>query len=285
MVVELIPAERQTLWGRLAVANFFLGGAGAGGYVVGVILWGLERTPVFALASVLGPLLVLSGFLCVALEAGRPLRGFRVLRRIRSSWMSRELWAGGLFIATAAADLFLPWGGFQIVALWAALLLLVAQGSILSEARGVAAWDSPLLPFVFVASGLVTGAGVLGIMAALLGGESARLIPTAAGLLLLSGGGWIGYLAWPGDAAFLGATASLRERRAHVGILGIGHALPLLLLLAAVWFPERSVGFLALGGVAMLIGALWAKAALVLRAGQFRPITLPTLSVRPSRSR
>lgn len=285
MTVELIPAERQRLWGRLAVANFFLGGAGAGGYAVAAILWGLERAPVFALASTLGPLLMLSGFLCVAAEAGRPLRGFRVLSRVRSSWMSRELWAGGLFIAGAGADLFLPWVGFQIMALWAALLLLLAQGSILSEARGVAAWDSPLMPFVFVTSGLATGAGFLGIVAAALGAESARFTPSAAGLLLLSGGGWIAYLAWPGDAAFREATRPLRERPANVGILGIGHALPLLLLLAGFWFPQRSAGFLALSGVAMLIGALWAKAALVLRAGQLRPITLPTLSVRPSGSR
>ena len=285
MTVELIPAERQRLWGRLAVANFFLGGAGAGGYVVAVILWGLERAPVLALASVFGPLLVLSGFLCVAAEVGRPLRGFRVLSRVRSSWMSRELWAGGLFIAGAGADLFLPWVGFQIVALWAALLLLLAQGSILSEARGVAAWDSPLLPFVFVSSGLATGAGFLGIVSApLIGGESARLLSSAAGLVLLSGGGWIAYRAWPGDAAFREATRPLRERPANVGILGIGHALPLLLLLTAFWVPQRSAGFLALGGVAILIGALWAKAALVLRAGQLRPITLPTLSVRRSGS-
>jgi len=34
METELLAATRQTLWGRLAVANFFLGGTGAGLYVM-----------------------------------------------------------------------------------------------------------------------------------------------------------------------------------------------------------------------------------------------------------
>jgi hypothetical protein len=49
---------------------------------------------------------VLAGFAAVAGEAGRPLRGPRVLWKVRTSWMSRELWigAGGLPAPSAAAS-------------------------------------------------------------------------------------------------------------------------------------------------------------------------------------
>jgi phenylacetyl-CoA:acceptor oxidoreductase subunit 2 len=286
MDTELIPAERQTLWGRLAVANFFLGGAGAGAYVVGAGLSGLERSPILSVASILGPLLVIAGFLCVAAEAGRPLRGPFVLRKLESSWMSRELWAGGAFVACAAADLVLPWIGFRILAGLAALILVLAQGFILRLARGVAAWDVPPMPVVFLTSGVLGGAGLLGIVSAVAGDwASARLGWGTAGLILLSGGSWISYLARPGDSAFRRATAPLRQGLAISGVLGIGHALPLLLLGVGFWFPEFAAGSLALSGVAILTGALHAKAALVLTASQLRPITFPHLRVRLSDSR
>jgi len=286
MDAELIRAEQQTLWGRLAVANFFLGGAGAGAYVVGVVLSGFERSPILAIASLLGPVLVIAGFLCVGAKAGRPMRGLRVLRMVRSSWMSRELWAGGAFIGFTVAAFFLPWIGFRILAWVAALILIIAQGFILSRARGVAAWNVPLMPVVFVTSSALSGAGILGIAGTAIGDEgSMRLAGATAGLILLSAGSWVTYLGWPGNAVFGSATAPLRQGSAVLGVLGLGHLLPLFLLAAGFAFAGFAAGSLALSGLAILIGSLHAKAALMLRAGQLRPITLPTLSVRLSGSR
>lgn len=280
METELLAATRQTLWGRLAVANFFLGGTGAGLYVMAA------SEPGFAVGLAVGPLLALAGFLCVAAEAGRPLRGLRVLRMVKSSWMSRELWAGGAFIVCSALDLFLPWIGFRILAWFAAVILIIAQGSILSQSRGVAAWDVPLMPFVFLTSGLASGAGLLGIVSAARGGgESTRIVWETAALILLSGGGWIGYLVWRGDPAFRLATAPLRRGSAVARILGVGHLLPLLLLTLGSWFPGFLIESLVLAGAGILIGALDAKAGLVLRAGQLRPVTIPSLRVRFTGSR
>lgn len=286
MEVELLPAERQLLWGRLAVANFFFGGAGAGAYVVAAILWGFERAPSLALAGVLGPALVAVGFLCVAAEAGRPLRGPRVLRMVGSSWMSRELWAGGAFIACAAADLASPWIGLRVLATLAALALILAQGWILHRARGVAAWNVSLMPVVFFTSGLLGGAGLLGIAAAGLGGVGgARLAWATAALTLLDGATWLAYLGWPGDPTFRRAIAPLRRGAALAGVLGAGHLLPLLFLASRIWEPEIAAMALALSGIAILVGGLVAKGGLVLRTGQLRPITLPRLAVRLSASR
>ena len=43
-----------------------------------------------------------------AAEAGRPLRGPRVLARLATSWMSRELLAGAAFAVLGAAEFVVP---------------------------------------------------------------------------------------------------------------------------------------------------------------------------------
>jgi formate-dependent nitrite reductase membrane component NrfD len=277
---ELLPPLKQTLWGRLAVANFFLGGAGAGAYLVAVSLSGFSATPWLRVASILGALLVLGGFLSVAAEAGRPLRGPRVLRMLRTSWMSRELWAGGAFIGLAALDALRPWLGWRLAAALAALLFALAQGWILERCRGVAAWNAPLLPPVFGASALVSGAGVLGLVYPFVSrdGDPERLMLGAAGLILLSGLVWTSFLTWPGDGAFRGATATLREDSAILGIFVIGHLLPLGLLMLQFKMPALLPAAAFLAGAGILFGQLQAKARLILRAGTLRPITLANLT-------
>src|SRR3990167_7582841 len=136
----VLPAIRQTLWGPLAVANFVLGGMGAGAYVVAALLSVFAPTPLLEFTRPSSLLLVVAGFLCVAAEAGRPFRGPNVLRMIRSSWMSRELWAGGAFVLLVLADLLRPAPWLRPLALLAAVVFILSQGLILSRARGIAAW-------------------------------------------------------------------------------------------------------------------------------------------------
>src|SRR5512132_3518267 len=106
--VELIAAQRQALWGWPAVANFALGGTGAALYAFASLASSFERSPAVALVSWLAPLLVLAGLAAVASETGRPFRGPRVLRQVRTSWMSRELWLGAIFVLLVAADIVFP---------------------------------------------------------------------------------------------------------------------------------------------------------------------------------
>jgi formate-dependent nitrite reductase membrane component NrfD len=277
---ELLHAGRQALWGRLAVANFFLGGAGAGVYVLAAVLSGFERSPILGAASALGPVLVIAGFLSVAAEAGRPLRGPFVLKRIRSSWMSRELWAGGAFIALSAADLLDPRLVWRVGAVLAALLLALAQGAILSRAKGVSAWSVPVMPLLFLVSALVSGAGtlILTLPLSVPGGAGRALEGWTAGLLLLSALVWGSYIGWPGGPAFRQATASFRTAGTLVGIFGVGHLLPLFFLTVGLWVPTFL--WAALAGALLLEGQLQAKARLILRAGELRPITIPHFRLR-----
>lgn len=282
MDAELLPAARQSLWGRLAAANFFLGGAGAGTYVVAAALSGFKFSPLLSGASVLGPGLILAGFLCVAAEAGRPPRGLFVLRKIGTSWMSRELWAGGAFVLAAATDLVRPHLGWRIAGTLAALLLVLAQGAILSRAKGVGAWNVPLMPSLFLVSALASGAGVLALALPLLGVAGVGELPRVmAGLVVLSALVWAGYLAWPGDVAFRRATASFMVPSMVVGVFVAGHVIPLALLGLAI--EARVSLWSALAGVLVLLGQLQAKAWLILRAGELRPITIPSLRLRRSR--
>jgi formate-dependent nitrite reductase membrane component NrfD len=276
--IELIPARRQILWGWQAVVNFTAGGIGAGLYGTAVLAAGFERTPAVALASWIAPLLVLAGFAAVAGEAGRPLRGPRVLWKARTSWMSRELWIGGAFVLLVAADIAFPLRLLRAQALAAAVLLALAQGMILRCSRGVAAWDAPLMPGLFILSASVSGSGTY-MLLEVLAGRQVQPAVIVTGLFLLVA--WLGleraYVFTPAGQAFWDATASLRDGRAgRIGV-GIGTVVPLGALAVALAAPHLAAGAAALAGLAMVAGQAHFKTELILRAGLLRPITVPSL--------
>jgi formate-dependent nitrite reductase membrane component NrfD len=276
--VELIPARRQILWGWQAVVNFTAGGIGAGLYGAAVIVAGFERTPAVVLASWLAPLLVLAGFAAVAGEAGRPLRGPRVLWKVRTSWMSRELWIGGAFVLLAAADIGFPLPLYRALALAAAVLLALAQGMILRASRGVSAWDVPIMPWLFLLSAAVSGSGAYMLLEVLTGRAVAPVV-IGANLVLVVAALGLGraYVFTPTGQAFRDATASLRDGPAgRIGV-GVGTVLPLGALAVALAAPHVAGPAAALAGLAMVAGQAHFKTELIVRAGLLRPITVPYL--------
>lgn len=277
--VELIPAQRQRLWGWQAVVNFTLGGVGAGLYGTAVLAAGFERTPAVALASWLAPLLVLAGFAAVAGEAGRPLRGPRVLWKVRTSWMSRELWIGGAFALLAAADIAFPLRLHRAQALAAAILLALAQGMILRRSRGIAAWDAPLMPWLFLFSAAVSGSGAYMLLEVLADRTvPPRVIEASLVLLVAALGLDRAYVFTSAGQAFRDATASLRDGRAgRIGV-GVGTVLPLGALAVALAVPHAASAA-ALAGLAMVAGQAHFKQELIVGAGLLRPITVPNLRI------
>jgi DMSO reductase anchor subunit len=281
--LELITDTPQTVWGMPAVLNFTLGGLGAGFYVAAAAAAGLGLPGAMGLAAWLGPALVLTGFAAVATEAGRPLRGVRVLRSVATSWMSRELWLGGLFVLLALADDAAPPAGLRLPAAAAAATLVVAQGLMLTRARAIAAWSVPLMPVVFAAAAAVSGVALL-VLAELFAGRpvgrallATTLVVLALGLLV-----WLAFLASSADPAFVRATAPLRRGRTATQILVAGYVVPLALIALALVLPAWAPGPAALAACLALVGQLRARAALILRAGQRRPVTLATLTLRRS---
>ena len=278
--VELIPARRQALWGWPAVLNFALGGLGAGLYVVAVVASGFGRSPAVTATSWLGPLLVLAGFVAVATEAGRPFRGPRVLTRLHTSWMSRELGIGAAFVLFVATDLAFPLRLHRGLATLAALALVLAQGFIVRRARGVTAWDVPLMPVLFLLSALISGIGLYLVIEVISGRhpdgavQGGVLVLLAAGLAV-----WTRYLRWSGAAAFVDAVAPLAKGRGGRLIAGGGYTAPLALTALAVLLPALAPLALLTAGALMVGAQFHTKAQLILAAGQFRPITLGGLRV------
>jgi formate-dependent nitrite reductase membrane component NrfD len=279
--IELIPPRQQALWGWPAVINFFLGGLGAGFYVTAALAGGFERSPAMAVASWLAPALVLAGFAAVAAEAGRPFRGPFVLLRARTSWMSRELWIGGAFVLLAVADMLFPLRLHRAQAAVAAVLLTVAQGFILRRARGIAAWDVAIMPALFAASALVSGAGLY-LLVEVGTGRVPRAMLLGAVLLLLAADlvAWARYLTWSQEAAFVEAVRPLAEGRDLRIVVGAGHLAPFLLAALAAARPALAAPALALAGALMIAGQFRAKAHLILSAGRLRPITLAGLRIQ-----
>lgn len=276
--VELIPPVRQRLWGPPAVVNFVCGGLGAGLYAAAVLAAGFGGGPAVTLAAWLGPALVLAGFVAVAAEAGRPLRGPRVLWGVGTSWMSRELWLGGAFAAGCAAEFVAPGVALRVAAFAAAVLLAAAQGLIVRHARGIAAWDVPAMPVVFLASAAVSGAGLLALVEVVAGRPvGGALLGATLVTLVLGAIAWLAYVTWSREAGFARATGALREGPTAVAIVGGGYLAPFLCAALALALPGVAVPAATLAGALMIAGQALAKTALILTAGQLRPVTLTTL--------
>ena len=275
VVRTMIGAEPQRLWGWLAVVNFALGGLGAGWYVIAALAADFDRTPGVAVASWLAPALVAAGLAAVAGEASRPLRGARVLARVHTSWMSRELWLAIAFVGLVGADVVLPLRSWRLLAAAAAVLLALTQGFILRRARGVTAWDVPLVPPVFLLSALASGGGAY-LCVETLAGRTPDATMIGALLMVVVAGfvTWTRYLAWRQDGSHREAVAPLREGLAQLVIEGGGHGAPLALGLCALAVPSAAGPLLVLAGALLIGGHVYAKARLVLAAGRRRPVTL-----------
>jgi hypothetical protein len=166
----------------------------------------------------------------------------------------------------------------------AAVALVLAQGAILRQARAIAAWSVPVMPAVFLAAAAVSGVGLL-LLAGLLAGRppDARLLMITLAMLV---GGllvWLAYLGSSADPVFLGATAPLRQGALAVELVVGGYVAPVALLALALgeapWAPASA----ALAALLAVAGQCRAKGALILAAGQRRPLTLATLTL-PRRS-
>jgi DMSO reductase anchor subunit len=280
--IDVLPSRPQTFWGWPAVINFFLGGLGAGFYVVATLAEGPGgRSAVMTLASWLAPAFVLAGFTAVAAEAGRPLRGPRVLLRVGTSWMSRELWLGGTFVALALADALWPLAPLRAAAAVVGLLLAIAQGFMVGGARGVLAWNVPVMPTLFGLSALVAGTG----LHLMIGAGARRVVPGSALaavllLLIVSLWMWVRYLSWSSEVAFSEAVAPLTRGREARLVVGAGLMAPLALTAVALVWPAMAAPALAPAGALMILGQLHAKARLILTVGRLRPVTLAGMRIK-----
>ena len=282
----LVPPKKQHVWEWPGVVNFLLGGMSAGYYLLSSLVIileggtsGLSQPAGFKL---LAPALVALGFLSLTIEAGQPLRAYHLFRHLRLSWMSRETLTGFIFVVAAALDRLFPHLALWGLASAAALGLIISHGFIVYRVRPIVAWNAPLVPVFFLTSALSTGSGLM-LLTALdqlnLDHGSAVMVVTLI-CVVLDAVAWMVYLRQSRDPAFCEATKSLRQRDALIIALGVGHLLPMLLLLLLLITPGMGPNFglghiaAALAGLAIVAGGASQKAGIILKAGYMTEIAL-----------
>jgi hypothetical protein len=288
--MEIIGPKRQDIWGWPAAANFILGGMGAGFYLTALLALALAGEPSAlerpALFKVLGPLLVVIGLAVLAFEAGRPLRGRYLLGGLGRSWMSREVLAAAVFVLCALLDLFFPSLLLRLGAAAAAAIFLLSQGLIPYRARAVAAWNRPLLPILFITSGLTTGSGVL-ILSAVPGGSPfGRLSAGIAVIFLMTDlGAWLLFRKRSPEGDSRPCLKPLNRSGFTAFTVGIGHLLPIALAIPLALLPETVAGgpLSIVAGWSMVIGGSVQKSGILLKAGYLRGIVLERSKDEPGR--
>ena len=234
--------------------NFILGGMSSGLAVAAFLAWVLGGVPDAALpwffaAAGVG---MAVGLLFVFAEIGRPVRFLYVLRRPRTSWMTRETYAVAVFYPAVAADFLWPSPILHVLVAVAAAAFLFCQGRILHAGKGIPAWRHRLVPRMLIVSGLYEGVAllVLGLVLFLLG--SGGIATEGSMLASESAGAGILVAAFAG-ALLAAANAKLfrtyRRGAAKAGIGGLsrrdldaiagwmrwmGHLVPLALFAATV---------------------------------------------------
>jgi phenylacetyl-CoA:acceptor oxidoreductase subunit 2 len=282
--LELIRTKKQKVWGWPAVVNFTLGGLSTGFYLLHSVTL-LLQDGVGSLTEPAGyklfaPLLTCLGFLSLTVEAGRPLRSRFLLRHLRRSWMSRETLAAAVFVPAAVIDWFYPHFAIWLLAAAAALGLIISQSFILYRARAVTAWNIPLIPYLFSSSAFATGSGLLLLVAP--GRPFFSIEPAVIGLFFITIDliVWLFYLYGSHEAELRQATRGLRRSLSLAATVGIGHLLPILVLVVLLVIPSADLGdglvrtLAWLTGLFVIVGGVSQKAGIILEAGYLRPIVL-----------
>lgn len=160
----------QTLWGGLIAWYLFLAGAGAGAYLLSNILslynkdedGQLERIGAFW-----GPVLVAIGCLFLLADLGHPLRFLYAFLRPFESMISVGTIILSGFIAIGLYHMFClfvqkksPANLVKWIGLILAFGTAIYTGLLLGVVKGIAFWNTSLLPVLFVLSALSAGAGL-----------------------------------------------------------------------------------------------------------------------------
>ena len=267
----------------MAVVNFFFGGMATGFYLIQSIFPHIVNNPIsdFQLVSftLVASVLLLLGLLLVGLEAGRPMRGFYVFRDFRHSWMSREALAATIFVMAAILNCIIPNLIFLYLAMLAAAVFMISQGLIVYSAKGVRAWNVRIIPPFFVTNGFATGSGLFLLLATLFNlGTNRTAVAISVFAAVINLLVWLSYLKWSKTPEFLASTERLRRPISMFITLGLGHLLPLLILLPMAMgsseFLIRQTGenAAAFAGLLLIWAGMLQKSGLILKTGYFRGI-------------
>ena len=279
--LELASPKKQRTWGWPAVVNLALGGSGAGLYLLGTFFSMLDQAwPVqtqLIAYQILAPAIVCLGFIALPIEAGKPLRAYRLFGNLTGSWMAVESLAGASFIVTAVISRFSAASIFDTLAVVAALLLILSQGMMVFRATAVKAWNQKLTPLLFVTSGLMTACGffLLNMRGQL--GLAKPLMTVFLFIIVLNLIFWLLYLFGKRDQDFKAGVKFLRRPLLLTAIAVFGHLVPAVHLFLIASTEMVLLSSAVLGSITglVLVGCGSAqKAGIIMAAGSFRSLVL-----------
>lgn len=277
----VISPSRQKSWGWPAVVNLTLGGAGGGVYLLDLCFsffvpeWSTK--PRFIPFQLLSAMLVSIGFLAVSMEAGKPMRAYRLLGNLRGSWMSIESIAGALLIVFSVISLMSKIWLVTTIAAIAAFTLIVSQGWMVFHATSIPAWNNKFIPIVFIFSGLMTAAGLVLLNFPFGSIHPSRVSAILQLVVLINLISWLIYVFKYPAGGMDKMVPHLRKPPLLWPIVGVGHVLPFLLLFAVHGYAPNGVGIFGVGsfsGFLMILGGSMQKASIVFAAGYSRAISL-----------
>jgi len=279
---------RQTFWNWLIGTAFFLGGLGGGLFLLSL----LTGHPAGMLA---GYLIVIVGKNAAHLKfLGRPERFWRAAMRPDRSWIARGIWATGL-LGISGMLLLMPYlfgpqwqlSGWMekaatAVAAVSALFIMFYDGFVLNSSRGIAFWQTFLLPLLMLMYATL-GGSTLSLTIRELRGEAipAFLISLEHALLVLNALMLVVYLlrmnqALPAARETLQQWLRGRYSRAFFGlVLGVGLVATLLLSFAQ---SRVETQWLVVLIAACELTGDFSLVMLLLKSGLFPPQTAPAFA-------
>ncbi len=273
---ELRP---QREWGEgrgvFLVIGHFVVGVAAGTWLFGLV-FGLRE------ALVLAFVLAAAGGAFHLAFLGRPLRALNMVRRVKTSWISRGFWGLALFLLGAALYLLTESQIGYALAVLGMVVMMGYMGFVYTASKGIPFWSTPLHPVLYIAYAL--RGGVAGVLFAF---AITNKFPENPQLIL---GLWIlltaavavlfvielhGALTGGNAAARSSAHALLAGRLAlsfYGGTLALGLVVPALFVWAG-YAGQLSAGVMAAIGVASALGDFFMKYSTI-RAGVHLPVWL-----------
>ncbi len=281
---------RQTFWNWLIGTAFFLGGLGAGLFVLALLTGHTAGMLVGYLIVVVGKNTAHMLFL------GRPERFWRAAMRPDRSWIARGIWAMGFF-AVSGLILLLPrvlgpawqtsgWvnAAATAVAVLSAIIIMFYDGFVMNSSPGVAFWRTSLLPILLLMYATLGGTTLSLTICELRGEATPAFLPNLEhGLLVVNFVLLAVYLARM-SRSLPAARETLRQwlrgpyARVFFGLVLLVGLLATLLL-SVVQNHVQATWLVVLIAACELTGD-FALMMVLLKSGLFPPQTAPTYSTR-----
>ena len=271
----MVTYTPQTDWikggGTIVWLSFFTGLFGSGACLASLYFDSLTGMIVSWLIVA-----VLKGGLHVG-HAKRPLRLWRMVLKVRTSWIARGTVFTALFALFGAIQIILSYEAagtsteitFKVLTAIFALAVMVYEGFTINYVSGIPFWNSSLLPATLISWGLSGGLALVSVVVSD-GGDMTGLTTASRIALIVTAALTVLYL-WNALYAGSASKESMKEMVGGalfwVAVVLIGMVVPLVMLLGGALAPSSAIAFLVceiVGGLSFTHG--------VLKSGVYRPL-------------